>query len=162
MKKTILCALILGKVTLCYSQSLISPLAGFNQHANQSISFSSGETLVETLEQDDKIITQGFQQVILPYSLTTSVDQIDKINDGNDDLNTLLNSSYYLKIEDVNLYNSSGQLIVSKKKLTKLNVNEWLNTHFHEMNLPGGIYFYTISYRTKDKLRWISGQLIKA
>ncbi len=77
MRKIIITVLLLHTIVFSYSQTisrkLISSAGGYYSGTDFSVSYSVGETMINTLSSGNTILTQGFQQpedLLLAYTLT--------------------------------------------------------------------------------------------
>ena len=128
-----------------FSQQVLS--AGGNtplqQTGENTISFTIGEPLTTTSPlNEDKIITQGFQQPLKEGRVyEVGVNAFSPNDDGNNDAWQFKKQSQDYEIE---IFSRWGNIVWNNKE-DKL-ISEWDGIDINEKEVPDGTYFYTITY----------------
>jgi hypothetical protein len=145
--------LIFSTVRFANAQSLspevISSNGDFYTNTGGSVSFTIGETVVETFNGASNILTQGFQQ---PFLVVTSIPEKENgnflflyPNPVKDnlmlDFNKMEGGNY-----QINVYDVSGKLVLDEK----VEINSHFSTHsLSLLNLVNGFYIIGISDENK-------------
>lgn len=135
----VLCFLLAGPLS---AQEVVAPAGGYYESANMSVSWTLGELAIETFQEGDYILTQGFHQTEL---LVVSVDELPA-----NDLEIIAHPnpvSHRLNIKVENevssrvtyqLYDISGRLLAADQLQGQ---SDALSFENHE----DGIYFLKVS-----------------
>ena len=115
---------------------LISSTGDYFHHENVSMSFSLGEIAINTLESDNQVITQGFQQSRLPIFDVYIVDPVfrsDILIYPNPAYASLFIDLKQNKLKEYNLeiYNLLGEKVHDiklNKRITELNIQPLQNS----------------------------------
>jgi hypothetical protein len=139
MKKNILFLLlfIVGTMGSVKAQQIIACNGSFSASPNYSISWTIGETVIETFQTSNVILTQGFQQTFLNNikinELLNEINVNVYPNPSKDFVNIMITN--VLKEENkVELYNSLGQLLIKNENIFQIDIS----------NYPNGIYFLKV------------------
>jgi len=147
MKTIILLAAICWAINLNAQQAkpqVIATCGNTNQINNTIISYTVGETVVNTFSNNNTILTQGYQQ---PHYNITQIMPINSNslniniypNPSEDLLNINFNNSLPINI-DLKLYDIAGKLITSTTQL----INEKQLLTLPMQNLAAGKYLLNI------------------
>jgi hypothetical protein len=141
MRKILAIAVLLLGVLSVSAQEVLSVSGDCFQGENANISFSLGETVTETFSANSNVLTQGFQQVIYPFSdIKTFLSGIDYRVFPNPayDYTYFSLSSETNQPVNVSIYNSYGKHINTYKA-------EFQTTLIELNGLASGLYFLTVA-----------------
>ena len=163
MRNTIIyCLLLLGGVTI-HAQVIITPFGGSSSNAEHSVSFTSGEAIISTVDNNINVLTQGFQQPDKGAASTTSILDEEILN-GNADLTQyeLLHESEFLNqatIDNMLVFDVSGKILFQKSHFYLTDFRKWWAQSADSESLIAGIYFYYIEYKEEGLTKTSSGRL---
>jgi len=142
MKKPLITSIALGlTVFAVYSQQAIVTSGNYNKNETQSLSWSLGETVIETFILEDIILTQGFQQsnitIVGIDELPELGFQIKAFPNPTRDLITLEVDEVGIENLTFRVYDINGQFLISQK-FTGL--SNKINLEYY----PSGVYFLRV------------------
>lgn len=144
-----------GSTSLLYSQQLISAFGGNIESQGSSISFSVGEVVVPTLENEAGAITQGFQQpeIVVVEKLDLSYNNGLIVNgEGSNGLFLLQGIEAYPNNKIV-ILNRWGEIIFQAQPY----LNDWDGT-YNNTPLPQATYYFVFS-PDQSKKEVVSGNI---
>lgn len=119
-----------------------------NNNPKNTISFTIGEPLITTSNYDneeEKIITQGFQQPIEEGRVYDSgVNAFSPNRDGNNDTWQFKRQSEAYEIE---IFSRWGNIVWNNKE--DIAISEWDGLDMNDKEVPDGTYFYTVTFEGK-------------
>lgn len=142
MKKLFIVALVFINVLRLSSQELISVSGEYFENENAIVSFTIGEPVTETFSGSGIVLTQGFQQIVYPFSNIgeRSISDLDFRIFPNPALDHI-----YLTFNDeiskpltVNIYNSLGKSVISFETLSP-------TTFIPMSDLATGLYLLSVA-----------------
>lgn len=147
-----------------YSQStspvIIATSGDYFATSSYSVSWTLGETVIETYANTNIFLTQGFHQPILLSNDTVVNDQVYDFFNGFSPNGDNLNDWWRIPILDkyqtntVNIFNRWGSEVWSTHNYdNQQNVFTGRNKHGNE--LLEGTYFYVIKYNQTEKHGWV-------
>ncbi len=164
MKRISLLIAILATFINGYTQSIspvvIATSGDYFSTANYSISWTLGETLIETYSVPNQFLTQGFHQPQLLSNDTVINDPVYDFFNGFSPNGDNFNDWWRIPILDkyqtntVTIINRWGNEVWNTHNYdNKQNVFTGHNKHGNE--LPEGTYFYLIKYNQIEKHGWV-------
>ena len=133
--------------TTTNSQEIISPAGNHHEAGNISISWTLGETVVETFKADEIILTQGFHQ---PALTVVSIDEIDAPGYNITAFPNPTKSFITLNVETEDFENLRFGLYDFNGRLIKHNRLYERHTNVSFEGLEQGVYFIRIIENNKS------------
>ncbi len=129
------------------AQEVISTQGGSYSNGSNTIDFTIGEPVIETVSGGSNELTQGFHQTLLTI---TGIEDFD-VNFSVNIFPNPTSEFIYLKVEQLkdvsyNIYDATGKLLWQEKLTgltTKVNVSD----------LPKGIYFIALTQKGSKKIK---------
>ena len=143
------------------AQILITPFGGQVSNSDYSVSYTGGETIISTSENENNIITQGFQQndlLGMPTGLNEDLIGDESVPTG---YKLLFNNQNLYLAKRMFVYNPVGQVIYKKSNIQLDEFQDWWHRSLNSRYLISGVYFYyvEIDYQGKKIVR--QGSLAK-
>jgi len=137
---------LLFSISALSSQEVISTSGNHHESDDKSISWTLGETVIETFKADEIILTQGFHQ---PALTVVSVDEIDLPGYNITAFPNPTKSYVTLNVEAESYDNMSFQLYDFNGSLIEHNLLESQKTNVSFEGLKPGVYFIRIIEENK-------------
>ena len=144
------------------AQILITPFGGQVSNSSYSVSYTGGETIISTSENEINIITQGFQQNDL-VTIPTGLNEEDLTEDESipSGYKLLFDSQNVYQVKQMLVYNPVGQIIYQKSNIRLDDFQDWWHTSLNSRYLISGVYFYYIEIDYQGRKIVRQGSLAK-